>query len=180
MKKFPLKKAFTFIEPGPVIMLTTFDGKKNNVMTLSWTMVMDFTPQFAILTGPWNHSYKALVKTKECVISIPSVDISQKVIKIGACSGKNTDKFKKFNLTPLKAKYVKAPLIKECLANIECRVADHIKKHNIFVLDGIAAWIDDKRKEKRIFHAAGDGTFNVQGRRINYKKLMLNKLPDGV
>ena len=83
MKKFPLKKAFTFIEPGPVIMITTFDGKKNNIMTISWNMVMDFTPQFAILTGPWNHSYKALVKTEECVISIPSVAISQKVIKIG-------------------------------------------------------------------------------------------------
>jgi flavin reductase (DIM6/NTAB) family NADH-FMN oxidoreductase RutF len=180
MKKFPLKKAFTFIEPGPVTMITTFDGKKNNIMTISWNMVMDFTPQFAILTGPWNHSYKALVKTKECVISIPSVAISQKVIKIGACSGKDTDKFKKFNLTPLKAKYVKASLIKESLANIECRVADHIKKHNIFVLDGIAAWFNDKIKEKRMFHAAGDGTFTVDGRRINHKKLMLNKLPDGV
>lgn len=180
MKKFPLKKAFTFIEPGPVIMITTFDGKKNNIMTISWNMVLDFTPQFAILTGPWNHSYKALVKTEECVISIPSVAISQKVIKIGTCSGKDTDKFEKFGLTPLKAKYVKAPLIKESLANIECRVADHIKKHNIFVLDGIAAWINDKIKEKRIFHAAGDGTFTVEGRKINHKKLMLNKLPDGV
>mgnify|MGYP001296098448 FL=1 len=180
MKKFPLKKTFTFIEPGPVIMVTTFDGKKNNIMTISWNMVMDFTPQFAILTGPWNHSYKALVKTEECVISIPSVAISQKVIKIGTCSGKNTDKFEKFGLTPLKAKYVKAPLIKESLANIECRVADHIKKHNIFVLDGIAAWFNDKIKEKRMFHAAGDGTFTVEGRRINHKKLMLNKLPDGV
>ena len=180
MKKFPLKKTFTFIEPGPVIMVTTFDGKKNNIMTISWNMVMDFTPQFAILTGPWNHSYKALVKTEECVISIPSVAISQKVIKIGTCSGKNTDKFEKFGLTPLKAKYVKAPLIKESLANIECRVADHIKKHNIFVLDGIAAWFNDKIKEKRMFHAAGDGTFTVDGRRINHKKLMINKLPDGV
>jgi flavin reductase (DIM6/NTAB) family NADH-FMN oxidoreductase RutF len=180
MKKFPLKKAFTFIEPGPVVMITTFDGKKNNIMTISWNMVLDFTPQFAILTGPWNHSYKALVKTEECVISIPSVAISQKVIKIGACSGKDTDKFKKFNLTALKAKYVKAPLIKESLANIECLVTDHIKKHNIFVLDGISAWFNDKLKEKRMFHAAGDGTFTIEGRRINHKKLMLNKLPDGV
>ena len=45
-------------------------------------MVMDFTPQFAILTGVWNHSYKALIKNKECVIAIPTVDISRKVVKI--------------------------------------------------------------------------------------------------
>lgn len=180
MKKLPLEKAFTLIEPGPVIMLTTFDGKKNNVMTLSWTMVMDFTPQFAILTGPWNHSCKALVNTKECVISIPAADISKKVIQIGTCSGKNTDKFKKFKLTPVKAKYVKAPLIKECIANIECCVVDHIKKHNIFVLDGIAAWINDSIKGKRMFHATGNGTFVIDGKKINHRKLMTNKLPLGV
>jgi len=180
MKKLPLEKAFTLIEPGPVIMITTFDGKKNNVMTISWNMVMDFTPQFAILTGPWNHSYKALVKTKECVISIPAVDISEQVIRSGSCSGKDIDKFKKFNLTPLKAKNVKAPLIKECIANIECKVVDHIKKHNIFVLNGIAAWTNDERKEKRMFHAVGDGIFIADGHKINYRKLMTKKLPAGV
>lgn len=180
MKKFPLKKAFTLIEPGPVIMITTFDGKKNNVMTLSWSMVMDFTPRFAILTGPWNSSYKALVKTKECVISVPDVEMAEKVIKIGSCSCEDTDKFKKFKLTPLKAKYVKAPLVKESIANIECRVAEYIKKHNIFVLDGIAAWINDVKKTKRMFHAVGDGTFTVDGRSINLRKFMLNKLPAGV
>lgn len=180
MKKLPLKKAFTLIEPGPVIMITTYDGIKRNIMTLSWSMVMDFTPQFAILTGPWNYSYNALVKTKECVISIPAVELSEKVIQIGSCSGKDTDKFEKFKLTPLEAESVKAPLIKECFANIECRITDHIKKHNIFVLNGITAWINDKQKEIRMFHAVGDGTFTVDGRKINYRKIMLKKIPAGV
>ncbi|MGE4385004.1 MAG: flavin reductase family protein [Endomicrobiaceae bacterium] len=180
MKKLSLKKAFTLIEPGPVIMITTYDGVKQNIMTLSWSMVMDFTPQFAILTGPWNYSYKALVKTKECVISVPAADLSRKTIQIGSCSGRDTDKFEKFKLTPLKAVNVRAPLIKECFANIECRITDHIKKHNIFVLNGVAAWINDKQKEKRMFHAVGDGTFITDGRKINYRKIMLNKLPDGI
>jgi flavin reductase (DIM6/NTAB) family NADH-FMN oxidoreductase RutF len=180
MKKLSLKKAFTLIEPGPVIMLTTYDGFKRNIMTLSWSMVMDFTPQFAILTGPWNYSYKALVQTKECVIAVPAVDLSKKTVQIGSCSGKDTDKFKKFKLTPLEAENVKAPLIKECFANIECRITDHIKKHNIFVLNGIAAWIDDKRREKRMFHAVGDGTFTADGRKINHRKIMIKKIPYGV
>src|SRR5574344_66380 len=177
MKKLSLKKAFTLIEPGPVIMLTTYDGFKRNIMTLSWSMVMDFTPQFAILTGPWNYSYKALVQTKECVIAVPAVDLSKKTVQIGSCSGNDTDKFKKIKLTPLEAENVKAPLIKECFANIECRITDHIKKHNIFVLNGIAAWIDDKRREKRMFHAVGDGTFTADGRKINHRKIMIKKIP---
>jgi len=180
MKKLPLQKAFTLLEPGPVVLVTTADGGKQNILTLSWTMVMDFTPRFAFLTGSWNHSYKALTKTGECVIAIPTVDLSKKTVQIGACSGAETDKFEKFKLTPLKASKVSAPLIKECYANIECRVVDHIKKHNIFVLDGLAAWIDDKRTEKQFFHAVGDGHFIADGKIINHRRIMLSKLPKGV
>lgn len=180
MKKLPLKRAFMLLEPGPVILVTTTRGGKNNIMTISWHMVMNFTPQFALLTGPWNFSYEALTKNKECVIAVPTVDISKKVVGIGACSGADTDKFKKFELTPLKAKSIKAPLIKECLANIECRVTDYIEKHSIFVLDAVHAWIDPVRKERRTIHANGDGTFVVDGRTINDRELMRSKLPPGV
>jgi hypothetical protein len=51
-----LSKAFTLLEPGPVVLVTTRDGRKANVMTISWTMVVDFTPRFAITTGAWNYS----------------------------------------------------------------------------------------------------------------------------
>jgi flavin reductase (DIM6/NTAB) family NADH-FMN oxidoreductase RutF len=175
-----LNKAFTLLEPGPVVLVTTADGDRKNIMTLSWTMVMDFTPRFAFLTGEWNYSCKALLKTRECVIAVPALDLARKTVQIGACSGRDTDKFKKFRLTPLEAEKVSAPLIKECYANIECRLIDHIKEHNIFVLDGVAAWIDDKREEKRRFHAIGDGRFIVDGETINHRRLMISKLPEGV
>ena len=180
MQELPLNKAFMLLEPGPVVLVTTTSKGKNNIMTISWHMVMDFTPQFALMTGAWNYSFEALTKNRECVIAIPTVDIAQKVVEIGGCSGSDTDKFKKFELTPLKAKSVEAPLIKECLANIECRVTDYIKKHNIFILDALYAWIDSDRKERRTIHAYGDGTFIVDGRTISYRKLMLSKLPPGV
>ena len=180
MQELPLNKAFMLLEPGPVVLVTTASKGKNNIMTISWHMVMDFTPQFALMTGAWNYSFEALTKNRECVIAIPTVDIAQMVVEIGVCSGSDTDKFKKFELTPLKAKSVEAPLIKECLANIECRVTDYIKKHNIFILDALYAWIDSDRKERRTIHANGDGTFIVDGRIISYRKLMLSKLPPGV
>jgi len=180
MEKMLLSKAFTLIESGPVVLVTTSDGKKDNIMTISWTMVMDFTPIFAITTGPWNYSYTALRKSKECVISIPTVDLLDKVVGVGTCSGADTDKFEKFGLTPVKGKYVRSPLIKECLANIECKVSDIVQKHNIVVLEGIAAYFDSSRKEKRTVHAVGDGTFIVDGRRLNRKKMMSTKIPPGL
>jgi flavin reductase (DIM6/NTAB) family NADH-FMN oxidoreductase RutF len=180
MKSFPLDKAFTFLEPGPVILVSTADGDKQNIMTLSWTMVLDFTPRFAFMTGLWNYSCKALIKNRECVIAVPTADMAKTVVAIGACSGAEVDKFDTFKLTPLKAEFVNAPLIKECYANIECRVVDYVKKHGIFVLDAEAAWIDEKRRDRRFFHAIGDGRFIVDGEKINFRKIMAEKLPEGV
>jgi len=180
MRKMKLNKAFTLLESGPVVLVTTRDGKKDNIMTISWTMVLDFTPVFAITTGEWNHSFAALRKTRECVIAVPAVDLLDKVVGIGMCSGADTDKFATFGLTPVPGKAVKAPLIKECLANIECKVTDIIKKHNIVVLEAVAVSIDAGRKEKRTVHAVGDGTFIVDGRKIDRRKLMAAKIPSGV
>ena len=180
MKRLPLGKAFTLMEPGPVVLVTTRDGGKNNIMTISWTMVVDFTPLFAMTTGPWNHSYAALRRSRECVIAIPTVDLIDRVVGIGTCSGADTDKFNKFSLTPVKGKLVRPPLIRECLANIECKVIDIVKKHNIVVLEGVAAYCDPSRKEKRTLHAVGDGTFVVDGRKLDRRKMMRSKLPDGV
>ena len=180
MRQLELSKAFTLMESGPVDLVTTHDGKQDNIMTISWTMVMDFTPVFAITTGAWNHSFMALRMHRECVIAIPTVDLLDKVLGIGTCSGEDTDKFAKFKLTPVPARLVRPPLVKECLANIECKVIDIVKKHNIVVLEAVAAYVDTERKERRTVHAVGDGTFIVDGRRIDRRKMMASRLPDGV
>jgi flavin reductase (DIM6/NTAB) family NADH-FMN oxidoreductase RutF len=180
MRPLRLSKAFTLIEPGPVVLVTTHDGKKNNVMTISWTMVVDFTPVFAITTGEWNHSFTALRKHRECVIAIPTVDMLDQVVGIGTCSGADTDKFVRFGLTPVQGRIVKAPLIRECLANIECKVVEIVGRHNIVVLEAVAAYVDPAHKERRTVHAVGDGTFVVDGRTLDRRKMMASKLPAGV
>ncbi|MFO1393630.1 MAG: flavin reductase family protein [Steroidobacteraceae bacterium] len=180
MQTLKLSRAFTLMESGPVVLVATSDGGKRNIMTISWTMVMDFAPRIAITTGEWNYSFRALKKTRECVIAVPAVDLLDKVIGIGTCSGADTDKFARFKLTPVPAKKVKAPLIKECLANIECRVVEIISRHNIVVLDGLAAYVDSSRREKRTVHAVGDGTFIVDGRKLDRRKMMAAKIPAGV
>ena len=180
MRQLNLGRAFTWMEPGPVVLVTTHDGKKPNVMTISWTLVVDFAPVLAITTGEWNYSFRALRRKRECVIAIPGADLLDKAIGIGTCSGADTDKFARFRLTPVPGKVVKAPLIEECLANIECKVVDFVRRHNIVVLQGVAAWVNPARKEKRTIHAVGDGTFVVDGRRRDRRKMMASKIPAGL
>jgi flavin reductase (DIM6/NTAB) family NADH-FMN oxidoreductase RutF len=132
------------------------------------------------MTGPWNYSFKALMKTRECMIAVPTVKLSEKVVWIGSCSGRDVDKFAKFGLTPIAASEVKAPLIKECYANLECRVTDYMEEHSIIVLDCVNARVDEKEERPKFFHAVGDRTFVVDGETISHREIMIDKLPPGV
>ena len=180
MKELSISKAFTLLEPGPVTLITTSDAGKYNMMALSWHIVLDFTGRFAVMTGPWNYSYKALMKNKECVVNIPGADLLEKTIGAGTTTGSETDKFTKFNLTPLEAGVVSCPLIKECIASIECRVIDHIKAYDLIILDTVKAWIVPDYKERHAFHYRGDGNFILEGKVLNYRKEMAPRLAPGV
>ena len=116
MKEVAVEKALTFIEPGPVVLVTTRNEEKINVMTISWTMAIDFDQHIVLTTGCWNYSFDALMRTRKCCVCIPPASIAETVVGIGMISGEDTDKFKKFNLSALKAKTVDAPLIGECMA----------------------------------------------------------------
>jgi flavin reductase (DIM6/NTAB) family NADH-FMN oxidoreductase RutF len=108
------------------------------------------------------------------VIAVPAVDLAEKVVQIGNSSGRDTDKFKAFNLTPVSAEMVKPPLIAECFANLECRVVDTrlVNKYSLFVLEVFKAWIDPKQKDPKTIHHRGYGTFAVDGEIIRLKSKM--------
>ncbi len=182
MKTYPLEKVFELIEPGPVVLVSTAHKGQANLMAMSWLMPMEFTPPLiGCVTGPWNFSYRALRATRECVIAVPGVDLAEKTVKIGNCTGADVDKFKTFRLTPRPAAKVGAPLVAECLYNVECRLVDATlaNKFGFLVLQAVAAWTNPVRRDRRTFHANGDGTFVVDGRPLNLKQWM-TKFPQFV
>ena len=176
MKDLPLNKVVRLLEPGPLVLVTTLHKGKNNIMTMGFHMMIQHDPPLiGVVIGPWDHSYTALTETKECVIAIPGADLMEKAVDIGNCSGLEVDKFKEFNLNPFDAQEVKAPLIKECLANIECKVVDTrlVKDYNLFILSAVKAWENKALKEQRIFHHKGNGTFSIDGDVVDLKDRMV-------
>lgn len=167
------------MESGPVVMVATRSRGRDNLMTISWTMVLDFDGGLAITTGAWNHSFAALRRKRECVIAIPGADLMKTAVDVGMCSGTDVDKFTKFHLTPKRASNVGAPLVAECLFNIECRV-EAIHRNGIVVLRAVKAWQNTSRREKRVFHAVGDGTFVIDGPKVDLRRRMSAKIPPGV
>ena len=177
MKEVAVEKALTFIEPGPVTLVTTANGNKKNVMTISWTMAIDFDQHLVLTTGSWNYSFEALMQTKECCVCIPPASMAKTAVGIGMVSGEDTDKFEKFKLKAVKGKFVKAPLIEECIACLECKVVDYIEKYGFIVLKVLRVTENDKIEDRRILHAVGDGTFFADGEKINLREQMKEKLP---
>ena len=175
MKDLPLATVYQLLEPGPVVLLTTAHKGRANVMTMSWHMMVDFEPPLiACVVSTGDFSFAALKATKECVIAIPAVDLAPKLVLVGNCSGRNVDKFATIGLSPVPAKFVVAPLIAECFANLECRVVDTrlTNKYNIFVLEVVQAWSDPAQKNPKTIHHQGYGRFVVDGETIALQSKM--------
>lgn len=174
-KSFPLAKVYTLLEPGPVVLVSTFHDGRANIMAMSWHSMLEFEPPLVgCVISDRNHTFEMLRASGECVINIPTVEIGEQVVGCGNTSGKKIDKFQKFGLTPKPAKHVKAPLIDECYANLECRVYDSsmVEEYSLFVLEVVKAWIDSTAKEPRTLHHCGKGTFMVAGERIKIPSKM--------
>lgn len=174
-KDFPVSNVRRFIEPGPIVLVSSAHKGENNIMTMGWHMIMEFEPSL-IGCYIWteNHSFNLIRKSKECVINIPTVEIANKVVEIGNCSGQDINKFEKFKLTALKGKKVKAPLIKECYANFECKLVDSslIKKYSLFIFEVVKAHVAESPKFPKTIHYRGDGLFMIAGSTVSkYRKL---------
>lgn len=138
-----------------------------NVLPLAWAMPTSHKPTLvAISISPNRYSHGLIEETGEFVINIPTVDIVKETLACGRISGRNHDKFAETGLTPMPATKVKAPIIKECIAHLECKVKSRFETgdHTIFVGEIVEATakkgvFKDKYnldKAKMLFHAGGN------------------------
>jgi flavin reductase (DIM6/NTAB) family NADH-FMN oxidoreductase RutF len=165
-KSLSLANVYRLLEPGPVVLLTTALKGQTNVMPMSWHTMMEFEPPLVgCVVSNRNHSFGLLRASKECVINVPTVRLISETVHCGNCSGRTTDKFAAFGITPLPAQHVQAPLVAECPVNLECRVVDTrmVTPYNLFVLQVIKAWRDPRPKRLQTFHHLGLGRFMVAG-----------------
>ena len=172
---YPLSKVYGLLEPGPVVLVSTQTKTGPNIMTMSWHTMMEFEPpMIGCVISSRNYTFRILKTTRECVISIPTVEIAKQMVGIGNSSGRDINKFEVFGLTPGKAKLVKAPLIDECYINLECKVVDTklVSKYNFFILEVVKAWINPAMKSPRTIHHQGKGRFMVSGEIIKLPSKM--------
>ncbi|MCW0435897.1 flavin reductase family protein [Xanthomonas sacchari] len=171
---FPTQDVRRFLEPGPVVLVSSAWKQQRNVMTLGWHMVLEFSPSLlACCISSANHSFDLIRRSKQCVINLPTADLVDTVVGIGNTSGADLDKFAHFGLTAVPATHVAAPLIAECYASFECRLHDgsQIGKHGLFVWEVVKAHVAASPKRPRTLHYRGDGRFMLSGPEISRRRL---------
>jgi flavin reductase (DIM6/NTAB) family NADH-FMN oxidoreductase RutF len=171
---FPVTKVRRFLEPGPVVLVSSAHAGERGIMTMGWHMVMMDEPSMVgCFIWDQNYSRELVRKSKECVINIPTVDLVNAVIGIGNCHGPDPDKFTEFGLTAAVASTVDAPLIAECYANFECKLIDAslIKRYSLFVFEVVKAHVATSPRYPTTVHYRGDGVFMISGRNVSYRRL---------
>ena len=170
---YPVSEIRRFLEPGPVVLVSSAWEENTNIMTMGWHMVLEFSPSLvACCVSNANHSFEMIRRSQECVINVPTTDLVNEVIGIGNCSGAQVDKFKAFGLTPDPAAKVSAPLIRECYANFECRLANGslIAKYDLFIWEVVKAHVARSPKYPKTVHYRGQGVFMISGPSISLRK----------
>ncbi|MFQ5975027.1 MAG: flavin reductase family protein [Candidatus Hydrothermarchaeales archaeon] len=132
----PKPSVYRMMHPRLTIMVTSVDKEGTpNIITLAWSMITSFKPlMLAISVSPDRYSHGLIKESGEFTVNIPTMDILKETLLCGRVSGREYDKFKITGLIPEPAENVKPPLIKECIAHLECRVKDTMKTgdHTIF------------------------------------------------
>jgi len=144
---FDLSLFSRLMYPRHVVLATCLDKKgKANIIPLSFSMPVSYSPPILVISvGLSKYSHQLIEETGEYVVNIPTGEMGEATMLCGTISGRECDKFKKANLTPLPAKVVKPPLIKECVGHLECKVRHKVTAgdHTLFIGDVVAATVDD-------------------------------------
>ncbi|MDR6991662.1 flavin reductase family protein [Luteimonas sp. 3794] len=168
-----------YLEPGPVVLLSTAHRGERGIMTLGWHMMLGYD-LVGTYIDPGNRSHALARASRACVINLPTADLLDTVVRIGNCSSADADKFAQFGLSAVDGDAIDAPGIGECHARFECRLHETrlTAEYPLFVWRVVAAHAAKRPRWPRTLHYRGNGQFMVSGdarsRRALFKPGMLD------
>ena len=137
----------TQLAPVPVVLVGCGKEGSYNLITIAWTgTICSKPPMLSISVRPERHSYGLIRESGEFTVNLPTVDLIHATDYCGVVSGKDVDKFKETNLTPLSGSKVAAPLVAECPLGLECKVTQTIElgSHTLFLAEIVAVQVSEE------------------------------------
>jgi flavin reductase (DIM6/NTAB) family NADH-FMN oxidoreductase RutF len=150
-----------FLWPMRHFLITCEDiERKSNIIAVSFCMpVSKEPPLLACAIGRGAYSCTVIESTQEFIVNVPPKELKPQIYYCGFHSGYHVDKFKE-TVTTQPARKVKAPIIAECVAYMECNVRQEIETgdKNLFVAQVIEAYADEAlvKGARSVEYAQGD------------------------
>ena len=134
---------------------------KSNIITVSFCMpVSKEPPLIACAIGRGTYSCTMIEDAREFIVNVPPNDLKSRIYYCGFHSGNRVDKFKETGFTSLPSRRVKAPIIEECVAHMECKLKKTVEAGDkyLFIGEVIEAYADEAivKGEKKIEYAKGE------------------------
>lgn len=152
MKKKVLNPG-TMLSPVPAVMVSCGEpGEKPNIITIAWTGIVNSDPPMTYISvRKERHSHGIISRTGEFVINLTTEELAFATDWCGVKSGRDFDKFKEQNLTPVISQVVSCPSIGESPVNLECRVTEVIElgSHDMFLAEIVSVSADESIMDEK-------------------------------
>ena len=116
-----------YLYPIRTYLIVAGSVDKPNPMTADWVVPLSHKPPLlGVAIAHVRHTKKLIDEQKDFVVAVPTIEMLKDVWIAGTVSGAKKDKKELMNITFVESKKVSAPSIKECAANLECKVAQEV------------------------------------------------------
>jgi len=152
IERRPVTTASRILQGGPVALVTTADRGSANVIPVAWHMPLSARPPLvAIAIEQSRHSAEMISHSEQFALNFPARSLLHHVQYLGSMSGKEIDKFEATQLETFYAAHLSAPLIKGCVAWVECEVQEVLPFGDHFLYIGlvVAVHVDPAAFEDR-------------------------------
>ncbi len=147
-----MRKEAKSANPGftyPVGIITVRHDEKQNGMTAAWLMPVSITPLiYCTSIGLTRYTHELMHKAPSFGINILSEGQSELANLFGKVSGKKKDKLSDPSVKLYEASKIDCPMLKGCIANIECKkIGEHTHgDHTLFIGEALRCQTDDEMR----------------------------------
>ena len=150
-------KPGNMVYPLPAVLVSCGDKEgRVNLMTAAWTgTICSDPPMVYVSVRKERFSHHMIQESGEYVINLTTEQLAWATDFCGVRSGRDMDKFKEMNLTPVFGELQYAPMVEESPVSIECKVTNvmELGTHDMFMAEVIAVHVDETyMDEKGTFH----------------------------
>jgi flavin reductase (DIM6/NTAB) family NADH-FMN oxidoreductase RutF len=152
VERRPLGSAARLLQGGPVALVTVADRGASNVLPVAWhTPISSRPPLVAIAIEQSRHSAEMISHAEEFALNFPPRQLLHHIQYLASMSGKDIDKFEATQLETCFGVHVSAPLIKDCVAWVECEVQEVLPFGDHFLYIGlvVAVQVDPAAFDER-------------------------------